>query len=86
MASELEKAVNALVQTAPGWKQFLPPPPAVTPIPAQRGPGDQDTNHDQRNGCDLEEHGGSDPVARGTGEDSGGILGQVTPKNNGGPA
>lgn len=41
MASELEKAVNALVQTAPGWKQFLPPPPAVTPIPAQRGVGRQ---------------------------------------------
>lgn len=41
MASELEKAINALVQQAPGWKTFLPPAPAVTPIPAQRGVGRQ---------------------------------------------
>lgn len=39
MASELEKAVNALVRQAPGWKQFLEARPEVTPIPAQRGVG-----------------------------------------------
>lgn len=41
MASELQKAVNALVTKEPGWKTFLPPAPAVTPIPAQRGVGVQ---------------------------------------------
>jgi hypothetical protein len=41
MASELQKAVNALVAREPGWKTFLPPAPPVTPIPAQRGVGVQ---------------------------------------------
>lgn len=39
MASELEKAVNALVQKSPGWKAFLPDRQPASAIPAQRGVG-----------------------------------------------